>query len=196
MVRHVALYRALATSALLAAGISAAHSQQTPAPPPAVKDGGEVASRGSRVARDVKFGDWRRLCFNAAGTKTLCRTTITGTFGTGQTAVRIDLVEREDGSARLQLFLPVGMYLQAGVKLSVDQQQVHRLPYTWCVSNMCIAADVADPKLLEEMDSGRALSIDVVDTSILTVTTSVPLDRFATVRKGAPALTLEQAIDE
>ena len=196
MDRFGALYRALATSALLAAGISAAHSQQTPAPPPAVKDGGEVASRGSRVARDVKFGDWRKLCFNAAGTKTLCRTTITGTFGTGQTAVRIDLVEREDGSARLQLFLPVGMYLQAGIKLSVDQQQVHRLPYTWCVSNMCIAADVADPKLLEEMDSGKALSIDVVDTSILTVTTSVPLDRFATVRKGAPALTFEQAIDE
>lgn len=196
MVRHGALYRALATSALLAAGISAAHSQQTPAPPPAVKDGGEVASRGSRVARDVKFGDWRKLCFNAAGTKTLCRTTITGTFGTGQAAVRIDLVEREDGSARLQLFLPVGMYLQAGVKLSVDQQQVHRLPYTWCVSNMCIAADVADPKLVEEMDDGKALSVEVVDTSILTVTTSVPLDRFATVRKGAPALTLDQAIDE
>jgi invasion protein IalB len=196
MVRHGALYCALATSALLAAGISAAHSQQTPAPPPAVKDGGEVASRGSRVARDVKFGDWRKLCFNAAGTKTLCRTTITGTFGTGQTAVRIDLVEREDGSARLQLFLPVGMYLQAGVKLSVDQQQVHRLPYTWCVSNMCIAADVADPKLVEEMDDGKALSVEVVDTSILTVTTSVPLDRFATVRKGAPALTLDQAIDE
>ncbi|WP_456721843.1 MULTISPECIES: invasion associated locus B family protein [unclassified Bradyrhizobium] len=186
----------MATFVLLAASISAAHSQQTSAPPPAVKDGGEVASRGSHVARDVKYGDWRKLCFNAAGAKTLCRTTITGTLGTGQTAVRIDLVEREDGTTRLQLFLPVGMYLQAGVKLSVDQQQVHRLPYTWCVTNMCIAADVADPKLLEEMDNGKALSIDAVDTSILTVTTSVPLDRFATVRKGAPALTLEQAIDE
>ncbi|WP_375774798.1 invasion associated locus B family protein [Bradyrhizobium sp. ma5] len=148
------------------------------------------------MARDVKYGEWRKLCFNAAGAKTLCRTSITGTLGTGQTAVRIDLVEREDGTARLQLFLPVGMYLQAGVKLSVDQMEVHRLPYTWCVTNMCIAANVADPKLLEEMDGGKSLSIVTVDTSILTVTTSVPLDRFATVRKGAPALTLDQAIDE
>ncbi|WP_309296342.1 invasion associated locus B family protein [Bradyrhizobium sp. Ce-3] len=181
---------------LFAVGIGAAQSQQTPSPPAAVGDGTEVTPRGARVARDVKFGDWRKLCFNAAGAKTLCRTTITGTFGTGQTAVRIDLIEREDGTGRLQLFLPVGMYLQAGVKLSVDQQKVHRLPYTWCVSNMCIAADVADPKLLEEMDAGKALTIDVVDTSILTVTTSVPLDRFASVRKGPPALTLDQAIDE
>ena len=196
MDRFGALYRALATLALFAVSIGAAHRQQTPSPPAAVKDGAEVTSRGARAARDVKFGDWRKLCFNAAGTRTLCRTTITGTFGTGQTAVRIDLIEREDGTARLQLFLPVGMYLQAGVKLSVDQQQVHRLPYTWCVSNMCIAADVADPKLLEEMDGGKVLSIEVVDTSILTVTTSVPLDRFASVRKGPPTLTLDQAIDE
>ncbi|PDT75659.1 invasion associated locus B family protein [Bradyrhizobium sp. C9] len=189
-------YGALATLALLATSFSVAHGQQARSPPAAVKDGSEVTPRGARAAHDVKFGEWRKLCFNAAGAKTLCRTQITGTFGTGQTAVRIDLVEREDGTARLQLFLPVGMYLQAGVKLSVDRMEVHRLPYTWCVTNMCIAADVADPKLLEEMDSGKSLSIDAVDTSILTVTTSVPLDRFATVRKGAPALTLDQAIDE
>ncbi|MGY3529078.1 invasion protein IalB [Bradyrhizobium sp. USDA 4452] len=196
MVRSRTLYGALATSLLFVAGTSAAHSQQSPPPPAAVKDGAEVVSRGARVARDVKFGDWRKLCFTAGGAKTLCRTTITGTFGTGQTAVRVDLIEREDGSSRLQLFLPVGMYLQAGVKLSVDQQQVHRMPYTWCLSNMCIAADIADPRLIEEMDGGKALAIDVVDTSILTVTTSVPLGGFATVRKGAPALTLDQAIDE
>ena len=32
------------------------------------------------------------------------------------------------------------------------------------------------------MDGGKALAIDVVDTSILTVTTSVPLGGFAAVR--------------
>ena len=51
-----------------------------------------------------------------------CRTSITGTFATGQMAVRVDIIEREgDGSARLQIFSPVGMYLQKPVKLTVDQ---------------------------------------------------------------------------
>ncbi|TWB90575.1 invasion protein IalB [Bradyrhizobium macuxiense] len=189
-------YDTLAKLVLFAAGIGVAHGQQTSSPPAAIKDGGEVAPRGARAARDIKYGEWRKLCFNAAGAKTLCRTTITGTFATGQTAVRVDLIEREDGTERVQLFLPVGMYLQAGVKLSVDRNETYRLPYTWCVTNMCIAADVANPKLVVEMDSGKTLSIDVVDTSILTVTTSVPLDHFAAVRKGAAALTLDQAIDE
>jgi invasion protein IalB len=116
---------------------------------------------------------------------------------TGQTAVRVDLIEREtDGRARLQLFLPVGMYLQAGVKLKVDQGRPYPVPYTWCVTNACIAADVADPKMIKEMESGQTLSLEVVDTKMLSVTTSLPLGLFASVRKGAPAQSFEQDIDE
>ena len=180
---------------LVATGVAPAQGQQAPSAPPA-KDGAEVAPRGQHAARDIKYGDWRKLCFQAAGTKVLCRTTITGRFDTGQTAIRVDLIEREDGNARLQLFLPVGMYLQAGVKLSVDQNESVRLPYTWCLTNMCIAADGADRKLLQDMDGGKTLSVAVVDTNILTVTTSVSLDHFASVRKGAAAQTFDQAIDE
>ncbi|MBR0750848.1 invasion associated locus B family protein [Bradyrhizobium jicamae] len=186
-------YGTCAILLLFACGVASARSQQ--APPPA-KDGAEVAPRGQHPARDIKYGDWRKLCFHAAGAKILCRTTITGRFNTGQTAIRVDLIEREDGNARLQLFLPVGMYLQAGVKLSVDQNEAVRLPYTWCLTNMCIAADVADPKLLQDMDGGKTLSVAVVDTNILTVTTSMSLDHFASVRKGTAAQTFDQAIDE
>jgi invasion protein IalB len=157
----------------------------------------EVAARGQRIVDEITYGDWRKFCFRAGGSKMLCRTTITGTFQTGQIAVRIDLIEREtDGRARLQLFLPVGMYLQAGVKLKVDQGQPHPIPYTWCVTNACIAADVADPKIIKEMESGQTLSLEIVDNKMLSVTTSLPLGRFASVRQGAPAQSFEQDIDE
>ena len=78
--------------------------------------------RGRRAAREIKYSDWRKFCFKTPGTNMVCRTSITGTFETGQSAVRIDLTEREgDKAARLQLFLPVGLYLQAGVKITIDQ---------------------------------------------------------------------------
>ena len=115
----------------------------------------------------------------------VCRTSIAGTFETGQSAVRIDLIEREgDKAARLQLFLPVGLYLQAGVRLAIDQGATWRIPYVWCLTNTCIAADVADPKLLKEMETGQKLRLEVVDSSVLTVSTSLPLNQFATVRQG------------
>jgi len=157
----------------------------------------EVQPRGQRAANDIKYGDWRKLCFKAGGAKTLCRTSITGTFETGQTAVRIDLVEREgERNARLQVFVPVGMYLQDPAKLTVDQGKAYRVPYTWCLSNACIAGDVADPKLIKEMDSGKTLTLEVVDSNLLSLTTPVPLAQFAAAHKGAPAQTLEQNIDE
>ena len=127
----------------------------------------------------------------------VCRTSINGTFETGQSAVRIDLVEREgDKAARLQLFLPVGLYLQAGVKITIDQGTPYRIPYVWCLTNTCIAGDLAEPSLLKGLESGKTLLLEVVDSSLLTVSTQLPIDRFAAVRQGTPTRVFEQAIDE
>ena len=158
--------------------------------------GQESAPRGQRMAREIKYSDWRKFCFKTPGTNMVCRTTISGTFETGQSAVRIDLIEREGGAARLQLFLPVGLYLQAGVKITIDQGTAYRIPYVWCLTNTCIAADLVDPGLLKEMETGQKLLLEVVDSSVLTVSTSLPLNQFATVRQGSPTQTFEQAIDE
>ena len=109
----------------------------------------------ARRMREIKYGDWQKFCFKTPGTNTVCRTTISGTWDTGQSAVRVDLIEREgEGNARLQLFLPVGLYLQAGVKLTVDQGKPYQIPYVWCMTNTCIAGSVADPQLSPEIWRG------------------------------------------
>jgi invasion protein IalB len=157
----------------------------------------EVGARGQGKAREITYGDWRKFCFKPAGAKMVCRTTISGTWETGQTAVRVDLIEREgDGKARFQVFVPVGLYLQAGVKLTIGQGNPYRIPYVWCLTNACIAADLAGPEAIREMDSGQTLVLEVVDTNILAVTTSLPLNQFATVHQGAPTRIFDQAIDE
>jgi invasion protein IalB len=157
----------------------------------------EFAVRGQREARPIKYGDWQKICFKPGGAKTVCRTMIIGTFETGQIAVRVYVVEREgEATARLQLFLPVGLYLPPGAKLTVDKGPAYKVPYNWCLTNTCIAGDVAKLELLDEMESGKDLVVEVVDTNLLAVTTSLPLARFAAVRKGAPVQTFEQQIDE
>lgn len=157
----------------------------------------EFAPRGQRMARTIKYSDWNKSCFKTPGTNMVCRTSISGTFETGQSAVRIDLIEREgDKAARLQLFLPVGLYLQAGVKITIDQGTPYRIPYVWCLTNTCIAADLADPRLLKDLEAGKTLLLEVVDSSVLTVSTSLPLNQFAAVRQGTPSRVFEQAIEE
>ena len=131
------------------------------------------------------------------GANIVCRTTISGTWDTGQSAARVDLIEREgESKARLQLFLPVGMYLPGGVKLTVDQGKPYQVPYVWCMTNTCIAGTAADPQLIREMEKGEKLVLEVVDSQVLSVSTTLPLNQFAAVRKGTPERTYQQDIDE
>ena len=189
------LIAAAALSILLLPGLV---SGQQATPPTGDKSQGEVAPQGQRATiRQIKYGDWQKFCFKTPGSNQVCRTTISGNFDTGQSAVRADLIEREgEGKARLQLFLPVGMYLQAGVKLTVDQGKPHQIPYVWCLTNACIAANVGDAALIREMEKGQKLQLDVVDSGMQSVTTTLPLNQFASVRQGAPVRSFEQDIDE
>jgi len=185
-------------SGLLMIAVGTATSSTVAAPEASRADRpAEVATRGQREAKDIRYGDWQKLCFKAGGASTLCRTSITGQFATGQTAVRLDLIEREDApTARLQIFVPVGMYLQQPPKLSVDHGEAFRVPYTWCLTNLCVAADVAAPQVIKEMETGKALVLELIDSNLLAVTTSIPLAQFGSVHKCAPTRTLEQYIDE
>jgi invasion protein IalB len=158
----------------------------------------EMAPRGQRKAREIKYGDWKKVCFKTPGSNMVCRTNITGIWAdTGQSAVRADLIEREgEAKARLQLFLPVGLYLQTPVKLTVDQGKAFSVPYVWCMTNTCIAGNAADPQLISDMEKGDKLVLEVVDSSVQSVSTTLPLGQFAAVRKGAPVQVLQQDIYE
>jgi invasion protein IalB len=172
-------------------------AQQNVSPSPGDKTP-EMASRGQRnTVRQIKYGDWQKFCFKTPGTNLVCRTTISGNFETGQSAMRADLIERQgESKARLQLFVPVGMYLQAGVKLTVDQGKPHQIPYVWCMTNTCIAGNAVDAGLIRELEKGQKLQIEIVDSSVQSVTTTLPLGQFASVRQGQPAQTFQQEIDE
>ena len=130
MTTHSLLLRGVLGIALAWPAVNLGHGQQAPptaAPAKAAAD--EFAARGQREARNIKYGDWQKLCFKPGGAKMVCRTAISGTFETGQTAVRIYVTEREgDSNARLQLFLPVGLYMPPGVKLTVDKGTAHKIP--------------------------------------------------------------------
>src|SRR5215218_2383998 len=186
--------------ALAVLAVSPAVAQQ--ATPPAAATGAkpaadEFAAQGQREARNIRFGDWQKQCFKPGGAKTICRTTINGNFETGQPALHIYLTQRQgDKAARLQLFLPVGLNVQAGVKLTVDNGPIYNIPFKFCLTNTCIAGDTAKPALIRDLEAGKSLKVEVVDTNMLAVTTSLPLTQFAAVHRGAPTQVFEQQIDE
>jgi invasion protein IalB len=159
----------------------------------------EIAARGQQPARDLTFSDWAKLCFRGvqgADTKMVCRTSINGKWDTGQIALKVDLIEREDTAVtRLQIFVPPGSFLQPGMKLTVDKNSSMNIPYTICVANGCVAASVADASFVRALESGRMLSLEGVNANVVTAMTLLPLDGFAKAYQGPPAQIFEQKLE-
>ena len=159
----------------------------------------EIAARGQQHARNLTYSEWKKVCFKGvqgADTKMVCRTTISGKWDTGQITLRVDLIEREEApAARLQIFVLPGFFLQPGIKLTVDKDSSMHVPYTICLANGCVAGTVADPSFVRAMESGRTLSLDAVNTNVMIVIASLPLDNFAKAHQGAPTQVFEQKLE-
>jgi invasion protein IalB len=151
----------------------------------------EVEAPRVQVPQNIHYSAWRKLCFKGSDEVTLCRTTSTGTDETGQVVLRVDLIERADGPARLQLFVPQGLSLQAGVKVIIDQGAPTKFPYNFCLTNICIAADRATPGVVAEMDTGMTLKVEQTDFNSSLFAINVPLNQFAAAHKGPPAATYD-----
>jgi invasion protein IalB len=156
----------------------------------------EVAPRGRHAPREITYSQWQKFCFNVPGKEILCRTSITGTWDTGQMAIRMDVIERQ-GSARLQILLPLGLYLQSGVKLKVDASaQEAVIPFNWCFSNLCVAGAPADREMIQALQNSKTLSLEVEDTDLVILTAAIPVDQFSAAYTGAPARTIKLQVDE
>jgi invasion protein IalB len=126
----------------------------------------------------------------------VCRTSIEGKSDLGQIILKVDLIEREDApSTRLQIFVPTGNLLQPGIRLTVDKGTSILVPYTICLANGCVAATVPEPKLLSELETGRMLSLEAVNSNVVTVIASLSLDNFASARQGVAAQVFEQKLE-
>jgi invasion protein IalB len=159
----------------------------------------EIAARGQRKLPSLTFSTWKKLCFRGAqgaDAKMVCRTSIEGKSDLGQIILKVELIEREDApSTRLQIFVPVGNFLQPGIRLTVDNNTPTLVPYTICLANGCVAANVPEPKFLRELETGRMLSLEAVNSNVVGVIASLSLDNFANARQGVATQVFEQKLE-
>jgi invasion protein IalB len=159
----------------------------------------EIAARGQQKLPNLSYSAWKKLCFRGAqgaDTKMVCRTSIEGKSDLGQIILKVDLIEREDApSTRLQLFVPAGNFLQPGIRLTIDKGISMLVPYTICLANGCVAATVPESKFLRELETGRILSLEVVNSNVVNVIASLSLDNFASARQGVATQIFEQKLE-
>ena len=135
------------------------------------------------------FSPWTKFCLKGqeANAKQVCFTGKDGRIESGQPVVAAVLIE-PDGEPRkiLRVTLPLGMSIQPGTRVIVDQGQPMNGPYVICFQNGCMADYEASAELVGKLKQGQNLVVQGMNGNLQPISLVVPLQDFAKAYDGPP----------
>ena len=188
----------IGTLAVVGAGTNSVAEEKKAAPKaPAKKDAappakGKQAPPQQQAAPEqpqLIYSPWTKFCLKGqeANAKQVCFTGKDGRVESGQPVVAAVLIE-PDGEPRkiLRVTLPLGMSLQPGTRVIIDQGQPMQGPYVICFNNGCMADYEASQELISNMKKGQGLVVQGINGAGQAISLVLPLNDFAKAYDGPP----------
>jgi invasion protein IalB len=135
------------------------------------------------------FSPWTKFCLKGqeAGAKQVCFTGKDGRVESGMPVVAAVLIEPENDTKKvLRVTLPLGMSIQPGTRVIVDNGQPMTGPYVICFNNGCMADYEASGELIGKLKKGQGLVIQGINGSGQPISLVVPLGDFGKAYDGPP----------
>src|SRR5262249_54832948 len=105
----------------------------------------------------------------------------------GQPVVAAVLIEPENDPKKiLRVTLPLGMSIQPGTRVIVDQGQPMTGPYVICFNNGCMADYEASGELIGKLKKGQGLVVQGLNGQGQAISLVLPLGDFAKAYDGPP----------
>jgi invasion protein IalB len=158
---------------------------QKPAEAPAQQ--GQAAQGGEQP--QLIFSPWTKFCLKGqeANAKQVCFTGKDGRVESGMPVVAAVLIEPENEPKKvLRVTLPLGMSIQPGTRVIVDNGQPMNGPYVICFNNGCMADYEASAELIGKLKKGQGLVIQGINGAGQPISLVVPLTDFAKAYDGPP----------
>ncbi len=117
----------------------------------------------------------------------MCFTGKDGRVESGMPVVAAVLIEPENEPKKvLRVTLPLGMSIQPGTRVIVDNGQPMTGPYVICFNNGCMADYEASGELIGKLKKGQGLVIQGINGAGQAISLVVPLTDFAKAYDGPP----------
>jgi invasion protein IalB len=149
---------------------------------------GEQPQAQQQEQPKLNFSPWTKVCPKGqeANAKAVCLTGRDGVVETGLPVVAAVLIEPEGEPRKtLRVTLPLGMALQPGTRVQIDEGQPMTAPYVICAGNGCMADYEASNELIANMKKGKGIAIQGVNGAGQMISLVLPLDNFGKVHEGA-----------
>jgi invasion protein IalB len=135
------------------------------------------------------WSPWTKFCLKGqdAKAKQVCFTGKDGRVESGQPVVAAVLIEPEGEQKRvLRVTLPLGMSIQPGTRVIVDNGQPMTGAYVICFQNGCMADYEASGELIGKLKKGQGLVVQGINGAGQPVSLVLPLQDFAKAHDGPP----------
>jgi invasion protein IalB len=135
------------------------------------------------------FSPWTKFCLKGqeAGAKQVCFTGKDGRIESGMPVVAAVIIEPEGEPKKvLRVTLPLGMSIQPGTRVIVDQGQPMTGPYVICFQNGCMADYEASGELIGKLKKGQGLVVQGINGAGQPISLVLPLGDFSKAYDGPP----------
>ncbi|MGJ5180959.1 invasion associated locus B family protein [Bradyrhizobium oligotrophicum] len=167
-----------------------APAAQAPAAPPAA---GQPQQQAQQEMPQLIYAPWTKFCLKGqdANAKQVCFIGKDGRIESGQPVVAAVIIEPEGEPKKiLRVTLPLGMQLQPGTRIVVDQNQALQSGYVICFQNGCMSDYEATPDFLASLKKGQNLYVQAINSNGTALTLPLPLQEggssFAKAYDGPP----------
>jgi len=163
---------------------------------------GQPAQPGQQAdtpAPQLIYSQWLKFCVGPDGppadqkdaavkAKQVCMTGIDVRLESGQPIVAMVAFDPPADSPKImRITLPVGMQLQHGTRIVIDQGQPLTAQYVTCFANGCMADYPLDPATIDKFKKGKSAAVQGINFNGSAISVPVPLTEFAKIFDGAPA---------
>jgi invasion protein IalB len=181
-----------APAARPAAPKPAAQKPVTPAPTaqaPAAPAATDANVPGQNGTPNLMYSPWIKICNkgNEPNAKQVCVTAKDGRLENGMPVAAVALLEPQGEARKLvRVTVPLGMQLQHGTRMIIDQEQPATAAYFMCFPNGCMADYEANAELVGKLKKGKTLTLQAINMNGQPISLPMPLGDFAKAYDGPP----------
>ncbi|MFG1464853.1 invasion associated locus B family protein [Xanthobacter sp. DSM 24535] len=194
ILRRVGGLAAMALALGVAGGAFAQTQPAKPAKPaaPAQAAPAQAAPQGQQAQGPASVAvpgintPWTKVCGNdQQANKTICMTTQDFTAETGQPLASAAIREVQgDPALKFIVSVPIGMMVQPGTRVIIDQQPPLALKYEICFPNGCFASMDTNAEFVTKLKKAQTITIQALQMGGRTLNFQLPAKDFAKAYDG------------
>jgi invasion protein IalB len=166
----------------------AAPKQAPAAKPAAPAPAAPAPQAGAEQPPQLMYSPWLKVCGKGPETnnKQVCVITKDGRLENGMPVAVVQLFEPEGEAKVLRVTVPLGMQLQHGTRMMIDQGPPAQEPYKICFPVGCMSDYPVPDDMIARMKKGQTITLQAINMQGTPISLPLPLADFAKAYDGPP----------